>query len=185
MIVLSIAHSKLDPGNTHMGMVEHQVSIKMTNACATMLRAHGVEVEVLPESEERNHLPGKVARINELKPQLAIELHTNSVTDPRPNYGEVIYHPESTEGRLAASCLSAMLRTALGRANHNWPFLGAEPDRRGLYYLVHTTCPAVIVEPLFQSNPDQAQWLGSPDAPETIGAICADGIIAYLKGKLP
>lgn len=184
MIVLSIAHSTKDPGNTHCGLVEHQISEVMSDACATMLRAHGVETLLLAPSAlpYPDDLKDKVRQINELKPQLALEIHTNAVDDTAPNYSEVIYEPGSVEAKLAASHISGVLRDALGQAHHMWPAKGAVEAERNLYFLQKTICPALIVEPLFQSNPEQAAWLKTQGAPETIGAIVADGILNYLKG---
>ena len=53
------------------------------------------------------------------------------------------------------------------------------------YILIHTRCPAVLTETLFQDNAADKEFLLSPDGKQRITALHVNGIINYLKAQKP
>lgn len=61
-----------------------------------------------------------------------------------------------------------------------------DPDYEARFYiLMHTKCPAVLTESLFQDNKADVEFLNSEDGKKRITALHVDGIINYLKAQKP
>lgn len=61
-----------------------------------------------------------------------------------------------------------------------------DPDYEARFYiLVHTQCPAVLTESLFQDNKADVDFLNSEDGKKHLTALHVNGIINYLKAQKP
>lgn len=61
-----------------------------------------------------------------------------------------------------------------------------DPDYEARFYiLVHTSCPAVLTESLFQDNKADVDFLLSPEGKQRITALHVNGIINYIKNLKP
>lgn len=184
-VVLSLAHSYRARGaaNERYALNEFDVSVRATDAAAMVLRQHNCPVIVLDSADTPYPLYAhvKTEAIRAINPSLAVEIHLNSSTDKRANYGEVIHRASDPVGLRAAVTISDHLRDALGASMHLWPWHGAREDDRSLFFLRDTNCPSVIVEGLFVSNDEQAAWLASPGGAEAYGALTGEGIALFLQ----
>ena len=92
-------------------------------------------------------------RVNDTGAKLAIELHFNGFSDPRAQGSEMLYWHASDKGRLLADLLQQ--RTVRTLRVHD---RGLKPVHRGrgAAFLRGTRMPAVICEPAFGTNPDDA-----------------------------
>lgn len=130
----------------------------------------------------------KVARVNGCAPALAIEIHCNGASDPRANYAEAIYHPSSPiVGRAAAQAICDALAVGYAANHANWSVKGPranslEQDLHWDFFLSKTSVPAVIVEGLFLSNNEQAQWLAT-GGQEAYGLLVAAGVRKFLDSQ--
>jgi N-acetylmuramoyl-L-alanine amidase len=183
VICLSVAHSNSAPGNCHFDLREYDLSQRMTASCAKSLKGSGVDVEVLDVGDLSDYAHTKVAWVNARGPKLALELHLNACERPDDDYSCVIYAQGSEIGKAAATAIGLELKWALGAHGRS---LGAVTDLfisgHHDFFVGKTRPPAVIVEPLFLSNPKQAEWLKSEGSPETLGLVVASGILNWMKG---
>lgn len=61
-----------------------------------------------------------------------------------------------------------------------------DPDYEARFYiLIHTSCPAVLTESLFQDNKADVEFLLSPEGKQRITALHVNGIINYIKNLKP
>lgn len=61
-----------------------------------------------------------------------------------------------------------------------------DPDYEARFYiLIHTCCPAVLTESLFQDNKADVEFLLSQDGKQRITALHVNGIINYIKSLKP
>lgn len=184
-VLLSVAHSHLARGaeNARHGINEYDVSLRATEAAAAVLRQRSCPVVVLDAAHNPVTVYDdiKVAAARALNPSLAVEIHCNSNADKRANYGEVIHRAGDPLALRAAVTVADHLRDALGSTKHLWPWRGARIDERGLFFLQKTNCPALIVEGLFISNDEQAEWLASPGGAEAYGALVGEGISLFIE----
>jgi len=174
VIVLSVAHTFKAQGAAYGGLTEYEVSKRATRAAYDWLSGQGIPCCLFEtgsfsqtESVRPKQLAGAMA-------DLSVEMHLNAWTDPARNFSEVIHHPGSIAGFAAACAVSDHLKSGFGAVNHKWPAKGPRGDA-GLFFLKGPR-PAIIVEGLFLSNPEQAAWLATPGAPETYGLLVAGGL---------
>lgn len=184
-VVLSVAHSSLARGaeNARLALTEYDVSLRATDAACGVLRQHSCPVVVLDAAHNPTTAYDdiKIAAVRAINPSLAVEIHCNSNADKRANYGEVIHRAGDPVALRAAVTVSDHLRDALGSTKHLWPWRGARLDERKLFFLQKANCPALIVEGLFISNDEQAEWLASPGGAEAYGALVGEGISLFLQ----
>lgn len=61
-------------------------------------------------------------------------------------------------------------------------FSDGDPDYEARFYiLLHTKCPAVLTESMFQDNRADVRWLNSAEGKRAIVQLHADGIETYIK----
>ena len=91
--------------------------------------------------------------VNDTGARCAIELHFNGFTDPRAQGSEMLHWHTSEQGRLLADLMQQYTVRAL--SVHDRGLRGVERGR-GAAFLRGTRMPAVICEPAFGTNPDDA-----------------------------
>lgn len=98
----------------------------------------------------------RIAEINSVSPDMAIELHCNAYEEQSGEKEvtgtEVLYWHTSRLGKLAAEMFVGEMAEMLGLKNR-----GAKERKRntrGWMFLQGTKCPAVILEPFFIDNSD-------------------------------
>lgn len=188
-VLISVAHSRQFPGVTNGALLEHDVSRTASAAAVDFLTANGVPV-VITECAQLSDIDYSIikpALANSFSFALAVEIHCNGAGDPKPNYGEAIYYPKSVDGQAAGQAICDALKTAWPS---NWPITGARANDPAIdlhydFFLSKLKPPAVIVEGLFMSNPDQAQWLSVDGNPAVYGNAVAQGILAWWKKRYP
>ena len=184
-VFLSVAHSHLARGaeNARLSLTEYDVSLRATDAACAVLRQRSCPVVVLDSAHNptTTYDDIKIAAARALNPSLAVEIHCNANKDKRANYGEVIHRAGDPVALRAAVTVSDHLRDALGSTRHLWPWRGARIDERNLFFVQKTSCPALIVEGLFLSNDEQAEWLASPGGAEAYGALVGEGIALFIE----
>ncbi len=152
MIVISIAHALNHPGaqNERLGLSEYTFSLVLSSIVVNMLNMKNVCKAVLVDCsniESYNEiLRTKIARVNSYNPKLALELHFNSSVHPAAAGYETLYL--SSTGKKYAELIQARL----GEMKDLKRDRGTK-KRDNLMFLKATTCPALILEPLFLSNP--------------------------------
>lgn len=116
------------------------------------LSVYGIEAEPIYRP---NHRPDAelMRRVNAYGARCAIELHFNAFSDPRAQGSEMLHWHTSDKGRLLADLMQQYTVRALGVHDR-----GLKPVSRGngSAFLRGTRMPAVICEPGFGTNPDDA-----------------------------
>jgi len=158
------------------------------NAC--MWTHHDTEAQLLEDT-----LPERINQINEYtrKPKLAIEVHFNAGYSPAQSG----FHVEAYQGSrdslaLAGYVLAEMARAYRGtgipnngvnRVNRDYRWIGTEKsyraNRQG--FVMGTSCPAILVEAGFLTNPRDAAYLEDRSHRSDIGWQIGNGIIRYLR----
>ena len=191
-VLISVAHSKNAPGvcvADNATLQEYMVSLR---ASLVAMKNLAGEHEVLlfdagDADTAKDYCGSKVRVANALMPRLAVEIHCNA-GPPDRNYSEVIYNRNSSIGKQAATVIARTLSEGFKGGHHKeWQARGARPntvkeDKKLFFFTELTHCPAVIVEGLFLTNPEQADWLAR-GGQEAYGLLVAEGIRRFLKGE--
>lgn len=168
MILISAGHNPSHPGACFESFCEHDEAVRWA---ARLVELIGDQALLVPTGTLRQ----KVAFINARSPQVAVEIHFNSLavwTDANNNglvdAGETaykgngactLYCPGSEKGRLIAQkCQDAMEQVI----ERHWKgvmegWYKMNPKNGPDFFLARTNCPAIILEPEFIHHKDEIQ----------------------------
>ena len=178
MIVLSVAHTRRAQGARSPSLTEYEISKVSSRIAFDALYSAGIPCALMEL--------GWFAQVDSIKPKqrmpsgalLAVEIHCNGSENQSANYAETIYHSTSFSGKKAATAIIDALARGFAAGNHGrWPSKGPRADD-SLFFL-RGPAPAVIVEGVFISNPEQAAWLASNGGCEAYGLLVAEGIKSW------
>lgn len=159
--------------------IEYPANEKTAGLLHSILSVNGAKAEVFT-----GKLPEKVAAINRYEPDIAIDIHYNRLHWPhrQDKFGsgyEVCVWQGSTWGTmLALKILEGFFR----RLPFDRRGLGVW-ERKDLYFLKHTSCPAVVPEPLFLDNPFEVPFLKTNRGYEFVATAIFSGITEYFKER--
>lgn len=198
LVALSAGHNPrrpgaayLDPASRKVLVTEHDEARAWVELLEAMLLRHNINVRRIGTGE----LPQKVREVNrDPIPDLAVEIHFNSSVNQHGDHvgrgSETLYAPGSSRGAVAAEFVQGELALAFPPSRgikEGWYRMDrpgvvdypgdVDGDENADYFLVHTRCVALIVEPEFIHRTEVYQ----PGRTAGCAALCR-GIEAYLKG---
>ena len=177
-VLLDPGHGGKDTGAQAGGMDEKSLVLEVSLGAAEELRRRGVTVKMTRRNDTFIELEDRVSAANAFGADLFIAIHAD--VNPSPaKLGHSILLPQSgnPKARIAAQWLDRDL-TAVGSPSYT-----IRDDNRGLYVLRHTTCPAILLEVGFLSNPIEAGWLRTAAYRKKLSLAIANGVIAYLQHR--
>jgi N-acetylmuramoyl-L-alanine amidase len=119
--------------------------------------------------------------LQEIKADVAVELHFNCSDDSKANGYEFLHWFTSHKGlKLADELTQSFAKAFPNQKNRGLKQINAQ-DRGGLF-LSKTHCPAVICEPFFGSNAKENAFFFSHR--EELAKAYADGILNWLVGNV-
>lgn len=192
-VLISVAHSCSSTGanNAIHAVSEYLVSLRASIAAwRTLTGTCAVELFDCGPLKPNEYDDAKVAKVNNCKPDLAVEIHLNSGGG---RYSEVLHKDGSLFGTTVAKRIAESLADGLrprfapadlemrgARAN------SVEKDKHLLFFLERTSAPAVIVEGLFIDREAHVRWLvaedGNERGAEAYGVFVANGIKRWAQG---
>ena len=108
----------------------------------------------------------RVEKINKEKPLLTVSIHQNSFPQGKYHGTQVFFAPTAGSQALAEAVQQAV-RTALQPDNQR----NAKEIPKEIYLMNHITCPAILVECGFLTNPKEEAQLLTPEYQTKIAAV--------------
>lgn len=191
-VAIDSGHGGIDPGKIAAdGTLEKDINLSIALKLQKYLEAADVSVVMtrttddgLYDADSTNKkaqdLKNRVAVIDAAQPDLAISIHQNSYSDSAIHGAQIFYYTTGSAGKALAETLQTILIEHLDPDNHR------KAKANDSYYLLKkTTCPIVIAECGFLSNPKEAARLKSESYQEEIAWAIHLGILQYLnKGTI-
>lgn len=198
-LVIDAGHGGNDPGNRNprLGLVEKTLTLDVARRLERRLRAQGFRVFLTRTTDRRVELETRTRLIARTGADLFVSIHFNGFPDGRVRGAETFvmtphYHRSTPQRERDQALISTRhpgnahddANVLLGYHVHRQLVTQLDVPDRGLkrfryHVLRHATCPAVLVEAGFLSNPTDGQAIGSPAHRERIAEAIADGIQAY------
>jgi N-acetylmuramoyl-L-alanine amidase len=183
-VVFDPGHGGEDPGaiNEAYGLVEKELTLEIARRAADLLRQEGYLV-ALTRNDDRtiaaNSPRGEVANV--CGAGVYVSVHLNAFGDPDPNYVLTLWGIEEKDRAFAAT-MQAALATEL-RPGTDLGDSGLDQLENG--GLLTARMPAVLVEPVFLTNPAEAARLGNPDGRrrEQIARAIAAGVAKWFRAS--
>ena len=125
-------------------------------------------------------------------PYYAIEIHFNSSRDTGRQGFFAMAHRNSHEGIYLANRIVDEMAHVLGHGKNRgvnkvdsktqWVGRRYQYKTARQYFICRTSCPAVLIECGFLSNPDEAKWFVRGDNRSRLGKAIGQATVEYLKG---
>lgn len=191
-IVIDSGHGGNDPGKTTAdGTLEKDLNLAIALKLKQYLEASDIKVimtrttdEGLYEENANNKkvqdMKNRVELMNTPDVDFVVSIHQNSYSDPNVGGAQVFYYDNSSGGEVLAKTLQDRLIQDIDPQNHR-----KAKSNSSYYLLKKTTCPTVIVECGFLSNPLEAQKLKSETYQDALAWSLHMGILEYLNLSLP
>lgn len=182
-LVLDAGHGGEDGGAVSLtGAPESQINLAIVLKVRDVLGLYGVDPILLRETDvslhdsdadtlrekKRSDLKNRVAAIEAVEGGTLLSIHQNTYTSSRYSGSHVFYAP--TEGsQPLAEHFQNSIKAALQPGNER--AVKRIPDT--VYIMNHVTCPAVLIECGFLTNPEEEALLRDEDYQRKLSAIIA------------
>lgn len=189
-VILDAGHGGEDGGAVSIsGVAESQINLEIVQKLRDILALCGTDPILLREEDislhdegastlrekKRSDLQNRVAAVEALEGATLISIHQNTYPSSQYHGAQVFYAP--TEGSQAlAEHFQAALREQLQPDNER----AAKQIPDSVYLMNHITCPAILVECGFLTNPGEEVMLRDEGYQRQMAAVLAG---AWLTGQ--
>ena len=156
LIVIDAGHGGIDDGASNGMLLEKDLVEKIGQKVQALNKNSDLEIVLLRTGDQDISLTERAAKINEMKPDLVVSLHTNYTTNKNINGIETVVSDKNNFLEKSTFHAENMLEN----------FKGGDFEIRGvknhdLHMLRNSNCPAILIELGFLSNEKDAKILES------------------------
>jgi N-acetylmuramoyl-L-alanine amidase len=187
-IVIDAGHGGEDGGATSCtGILESTFNLEISLRLDSLFHLLGYSTQMVRTSDTAIHTQGETiaarkasdlkARVrlsNETENALLISIHQNYFTESRYS-GAQVFYPKTEGSQALAKALQNAFREKLNPGSNR-----QEKPASGVYLMEHITCPGVLIECGFLSNPDEEASLRSPDYQKKICCVIVATVCGYF-----
>ncbi len=180
-VVLDPGHGGDDPGaiNDSAGLIEQELVLDIARRTEALLEKAGYSAALTRTDNSTGYANTPRGAIANLCHAFAyVSIHLNSFGEPEPNYAKTFWGEAEKDADFAATMQTALVNrlqpgTQLGDS-------GLEQLENG--GLLTARMPAILVEPVFLSNPAEAARLADPggERRDAIAEAISNGVEAWL-----
>ena len=186
VVVIDPGHGGGDPGKVGVnGLKEKDINLDIAMSLQNILTEAGIKAYLtrdedkdLADESVRNRkqsdLKNRVKMADDKKADIFVSIHQNSYGSEQVKGCQTFYFSHSGNGKKLAENILECLKIQTDKGNSRI----AKPNDN-YYILVHSSCPAVIVECGFLSNYEEATKLSEKKYRKKIALGIADGIVKY------
>ncbi|USF25456.1 hypothetical protein N510_000368 [Firmicutes bacterium ASF500] len=182
-LILDAGHGGEDGGAVSItGVPESQINLAIVLKLRDVLGLYGVDPVVLREEDislhdneagtlrekKRSDLKNRVALVEEVEGGTLLSIHQNTYPGSRYHGTHVFYAPTEGSQKLAEHFQNS-IKTALQPDNER--AIKQIPDT--VYIMNHVTCPAILIECGFLTNPGEEALLRDEDYQRKLSAVIA------------
>ena len=175
-VCINPGHSGVcEPGACAETFREAEINMKISRIIAKLLIKRGYEVILTRNGDiENDGLSWRAEIANQAEADIFISIHCNSAGSLKANGTETWYFEDSCNGLSLARSIQRSIVTATSTTDR-----GVKATK-ALTVLNKTTCPAVLVELAFLSNPDDRIILTDVLLRRQFAVGVVDGIEAWV-----
>ncbi|MCD8381992.1 MAG: N-acetylmuramoyl-L-alanine amidase [Clostridiales bacterium] len=192
-LVIDPGHGGADGGAVSVsGVAESELNLAIALKCDQIAGLFGQQTVLLRDTEDsladpeaetlreqkRNDMENRVAIINATSDALLLSIHQNQYTDSKYSGAQVFYQPdEKSEGW--AELTQTLLRECLDSDNRRQ----AKEVPSDLYMMSHISCPAILAECGFLSNPEEDHRLQDDSYQKQLAVVLMGACFGYWYGN--
>ncbi|MHC4562415.1 MAG: N-acetylmuramoyl-L-alanine amidase family protein [Planctomycetota bacterium] len=175
-VVIDAGHGGKDPGAPAVnGVKEKDVNLPVALDVARLLEKRGVRVILTRSEDVFVELNERAAIANRARAKLFVSIHSDSAGENRSARGHTLFVARTPQRK------SVDLADAIGREMSAAGVASRGVREENLRVLVRTSCPSVLVELGFLSNPHEAAALARREYQRRLARAVADGIMKTIE----
>ena len=173
LVMVDPGHGGQDTGDVSTaGLSEADLCWDLANRVAGLIGEAGGKVRFTRTETEGPEASERAQRANDAGAEIFLSIHFNSHSEPTAQGASTYYFPRSRSGEILAESVRDHL-VHLGLRD-------CRSHARTYALLRETKMPAVLVEPAFISNPDEAKLLMDHGFRATLASAIALGVRRYF-----
>ena len=173
-VVLDPGHGGTDYGAIREGVNEKDITLDISQRVENILRSKGFKAVLTRNDDTYVSLEDRVSFSEEEDPEIFVSIHVNSAVSTTPNGIETHWYHDYSKS--LAEIIHKHFVKELPESKDRGLF------KSQFYVINHTTCPAVLCEIGFLSNPEERNAMITESRKQKTAKAIADGIIEDLKG---
>ncbi|KPJ67964.1 hypothetical protein AMJ44_06985 [candidate division WOR-1 bacterium DG_54_3] len=175
VIVIDPGHGGLDPGAfSRSGIPEKHLTLQTARKMASLLNSAGATVYLTRNQDRTVSIKDIVGFANEVKADIFISIHYNFTNKKEVSGTETYYYNRNS--RSLARIMHQTFINGIKRKDRGL--------RRGMFYTIHHAhMPAILVEPLYISNPEEEKLACSANFQNEIAKDIVRGVEAYFRSQ--
>ncbi|WP_438945171.1 N-acetylmuramoyl-L-alanine amidase [Sediminibacterium sp.] len=183
-IVINAGHGGADKGSVGVDgkSVESQLTLELAKTIQSLNQNSRLNLFLTRTEDETQSLMEIAQKANKSNPDLFLSLHYNAAKNANLSGTEIyIASPGKTER------YNSHLQFANQVANQvddlSLPFNGIKSRKDGIYVLQNISCPSILIEAGYMSNPKDLEKITSSSFRESLAVAILNGVQKYLKDK--
>ena len=136
---------------------------------------HDPDAQTLRE-KKASDLHNRVEMVESIPNALLVSIHQNTYTGSRRYHGAQVFYEDEVSSRQLAEHAQEILRQSLDPANTRQ----AAKLPGTVYLMEHITCPAILVECGFLSNPEEDALLRTAAYQTKLAAALASALLSHV-----
>lgn len=191
-VIIDAGHGGIDTGATSCtGVYESMINLEIAMRLDALMHLLGIQTVMIRTTDESIYTQGNTIaaqKVSDLKQRvsiaernstdLLISIHQNHYADSRYSGAQVFYADTKDSKSLATTMQSTFVSTL------NQGSKRSAKQAKGIYLMEHITCPGILIECGFLSNPVEETNLRSEQYQKNICSIIAAITSQYLHNKV-
>lgn len=187
-IVIDAGHGGMDGGATSCtGVLESKINLEIALRVNDLFRLLGYDTVMIRTTDESIYTEGttiaaqkisdlkeRVRITNETQGAVLISIHQNTFSDSRYNGAQVFYAPTHGSDRLARQMQQDLIMCLDPDSNRK------VKKADNVYFMQHITCPGILIECGFLSNPQEEAKLRDEAYQKKLSAVIVGSCSLYL-----
>lgn len=187
IVVIDAGHGGFDPGKVSPdNTLEKDINLAIALHLKSYLEAQDCQVYLTRDSDcsladessnskKQSDMRNRVAFVEQLQPDLMISIHQNSFSSSKEHGAQTFYYHNSESSQFLAECVQSSLIEIADPENTR-----TFKSNDSYYILKNVSCPAVLIECGFLSNPTETALLNTEIYQDKIAYAISVGVRKYL-----
>ncbi len=190
-IVIDAGHGGRDGGAVaDDGTLEKDLNLSLALSVADVLKIMGADVimtrdkDVMYASDDSPHkklddLNARIKTVKDAGDCVFVSIHMNKFPVAKYSGLQVYYSPQNDESKAVAEAIRSAVITYIQPDNERQ----VKQSDSSIYLLSNLTCPAVLVECGFLSNPSELEKLKDETYRDALAAVIAAAVMEYVSSN--
>lgn len=188
-VVIDAGHGAPDGGSVSCtGVLESQINLEIAMRLDGLMKLLGIQTKMIRTTDHSVYTQGdtiaakkvsdlkeRVRVVNGTEHAVLVSIHQNYFSDGRYR-GPQVFYADTAESKNLAGHMQNTLNTVLGKNSSRHI-----KKSSGIYLLEHISCPGILIECGFLSNPKEEALLRNPAYQKKFCCILASACSTWLQ----